>query len=150
MGDCDQGLECKHNNKIADAPGTCIELGILTYMIFNKGYFESKYHYLETYMLFCRYLGISNVTTIPPTGMCKSWNGKTCTHDDKVDVGRGAGSCNSNNDCPCCAPFCSKEGYCQTHDLQSGIGTWYNKSTNGYFLSMSYYEVGIWILSHMN
>ena len=126
MGDCDQGLECKHNNKIADAPGTCVELGTLTYMIFNSfilNNFESKCHYLETYKQFYLLLGISNVTTIPTTGMCKSWNGKTCTHDDKVDVGRGAGSCNSNNDCPCCAPFCSKEGYCQTHDLQSGIGT---------------------------
>ena len=36
-----------------------------------------------------------------------------CGGDDTVDVGRGPGSCNSNVDCPCCAPFCSLSGYCQ-------------------------------------
>ena len=40
-----------------------------------------------------------------------------------MDVGRGAGSCNSNRNCPCCAPFCSKAGYCQNHDSASEIGT---------------------------
>ena len=32
-----------------------------------------------------------------------------------MDVGRGAGSCNSDCDCPLCAPFCSTSGYCQNH-----------------------------------
>ena len=67
--------------------------------------------------------GASNQTRNPLTGTCKSWNGKACTEDDKVDVGRGAGSCKSNRNCPCCAPFCSKAGYCQNHDSASGIGT---------------------------
>ena len=52
-------------------------------------------------------------TTLTPTGACIRWNGKVCTGDDTVDVGRGPGSCNSNVDCPCCAPFCSSSGYCQ-------------------------------------
>ena len=67
--------------------------------------------------------GASNQTRNPLTGTCKSWNGKACTEDDKVDVGRGVGSCKSNRNCPCCAPFCSKAGYCQNHDSASGIGT---------------------------
>ena len=32
-----------------------------------------------------------------------------------MDVGRGSGSCNSDCDCPLCAPFCSTWGYCQNH-----------------------------------
>ena len=32
-----------------------------------------------------------------------------------MDVGRGSGSCNSDCDCPLCAPFCSTSGYCQNH-----------------------------------
>ena len=45
-----------------------------------------------------------------------------CTSNDTVDVGRGEGSCNSNLDCPCCAPFCSSAGYCQTSNFQTTIG----------------------------
>merc|ERR1711874_519233 len=43
------------------------------------------------------------------------WSGKRCREDESVDVGRGAGSCNSDCDCPLCAPFCSTSGYCQNH-----------------------------------
>ena len=32
-----------------------------------------------------------------------------------MDVGRGSGSCNSDCDCPLCAPYCSTSGYCQNH-----------------------------------
>ena len=46
-------------------------------------------------------------------GTCSTWNGVECGAADTVDVGRGLGSCNSNLDCPCCAPYCSKEGFCQ-------------------------------------
>ena len=46
---------------------------------------------------------------------CSSWNGKACGAGETANVGRGPGSCNSNNDCPCCAPFCSKYGYCQNY-----------------------------------
>ena len=56
------------------------------------------------------------------TGLCTSWNGNACTGSDTVDVGRGAGSCNSNTDCPCCAPFCSTSGYCQKSDTQQYTG----------------------------
>ena len=41
------------------------------------------------------------------------WNGKGCK--DPVDVGRGPGSCNTDCDCPLCAPFCSKHGFCQNN-----------------------------------
>ena len=41
------------------------------------------------------------------------WNGKGCK--DPVDVGRGKGSCNTDCDCPLCAPFCSTSGYCQNN-----------------------------------
>ena len=54
-----------------------------------------------------------------PAGLCSSWNGKVCGSDDRVDVGRGDGSCNSNKDCPCCAPYCSEAGYCQTSNVVS-------------------------------
>ena len=53
------------------------------------------------------------------TGSCTSWNGKFCTDDDTVDVGRGSGSCNTNLECPCCAPFCAKSGYCQATNVKS-------------------------------
>jgi len=46
---------------------------------------------------------------------CSSWNGKACGVGETANVGRGPGSCDSNNDCPCCAPFCSKYGYCQNY-----------------------------------
>ena len=49
-----------------------------------------------------------------PIGSCNVWNGKECTNADTVDAGRGAGSCNSNLGCPCCAPFCSQNGFCQS------------------------------------
>jgi len=58
--------------------------------------------------------GQGDVTEILLNGRCLSWNGITCTDNDTVDVGRGPGSCDSNLDCPCCAPFCSTSGYCQT------------------------------------
>ena len=32
-----------------------------------------------------------------------------------MNVGRGSGSCNTDCDCPPCAPFCSNSGYCQNH-----------------------------------
>ena len=68
-------------------------------------------------------LGQGTETVFPSTGSCDSWNGKNCGVEDTVDVGRGHGSCNSNVDCPCCAPFCSKAGYCQTtNDLLSATG----------------------------
>ena len=41
---------------------------------------------------------------------------KCCIDDDKVDAGRGAGSCNNDCGCPGCAPFCSTSGYCQDND----------------------------------
>ena len=68
------------------------------------------------------FLGQSNPATLLLTGSCTSWNGKVCTSNDTVDVGRGEGSCNSNLDCPCCAPFCSSAGYCQTNNFQTTIG----------------------------
>merc|ERR1711936_1345209 len=43
------------------------------------------------------------------------WSGKRCREDESVDVGRGSGSCNSDCDCPLCAPYCSTSGYCQNH-----------------------------------
>ena len=43
------------------------------------------------------------------------WSGKRCREEETVDVGRGAGSCNSDCDCPLCAPYCSTSGYCQDH-----------------------------------
>ena len=70
-------------------------------MIFNKQFGCDFIHYL------------SDPTPTSPTVRCTSWNGKSCTEDDSVDVGRGPGSCNSNLDCPCCSPFCSVSGYCQ-------------------------------------
>lgn len=63
--------------------------------------------------------GRANQTTFSLTGSCTSWNGKFCTDDDTVDVGRGSGSCNTNLDCPCCAPFCAKSGYCQATNVKS-------------------------------
>jgi len=52
---------------------------------------------------------------VPQSAKCSSWNGKACGAGETANVGRGPGSCNSNNDCPCCAPFCSKYGYCQNY-----------------------------------
>merc|ERR1711936_650423 len=44
------------------------------------------------------------------------WSGKRCREEETVDVGRGSGSCNSDCDCPLCAPYCSSSGgYCQNH-----------------------------------
>merc|ERR1711997_455112 len=43
------------------------------------------------------------------------WSGKRCREEETVDVGRGSGSCNSDCDCPLCAPYCSTSGYCQNH-----------------------------------
>jgi len=44
------------------------------------------------------------------------WSGRGCRPGETVDVGRGSGSCNTDCDCPLCAPFCSKSGgYCQNH-----------------------------------
>ena len=43
----------------------------------------------------------------------RTWNGRACTDADRVDAGRGPGSCNSDSGCPLCAPFCSRSGYCQ-------------------------------------
>merc|ERR1711874_823650 len=43
------------------------------------------------------------------------WSGQNCGEDESVDVGRGTGSCNSDCDCPLCAPYCSTSGYCQNH-----------------------------------
>jgi len=63
-------------------------------------------------------LGEQNLTQVFSAGKCLSWNGKACSGADTVNVGRGPGSCNSDNDCPCCAPFCSKHGYCQNNRPQ--------------------------------
>ena len=42
------------------------------------------------------------------------WNGLECKVS--VDVGRGQGSCNTDCDCPLCAPFCSRDGgFCQNN-----------------------------------
>ena len=40
------------------------------------------------------------------------WSGEDCSEEElaMVDVGRGAGSCNKDCDCPDCAPFCSLQG----------------------------------------
>ena len=43
------------------------------------------------------------------------WSGRRCREDEAVIVGRGSGSCNTDCDCPLCAPFCSRSGYCQNH-----------------------------------
>merc|ERR1711953_1112403 len=43
------------------------------------------------------------------------WSGRGCREEESVDVGRGSGSCNSDCDCPLCAPYCSTSGYCQNH-----------------------------------
>ena len=44
------------------------------------------------------------------------WSGRGCRPGETVDVGRGSGSCNTDCDCPLCAPFCSKSGgFCQNH-----------------------------------
>merc|ERR1712045_581683 len=43
------------------------------------------------------------------------WSGRGCREDERVDVGRGSGSCNTDCDCPLCAPYCSTSGYCQNH-----------------------------------
>jgi len=42
------------------------------------------------------------------------WNGLECKVP--VNVGRGLGSCNTDCDCPLCAPFCSTAGYCQNNE----------------------------------
>merc|ERR1712038_2040471 len=71
---------------------------------------------------------VSQTTAVPPTvpefspiGSCNVWNGRECTDADTVDAGRGAGSCNSNLGCPCCAPFCSQNGFCQALNGQVAI-----------------------------
>ena len=43
------------------------------------------------------------------------WSGVVCGEEDAVDVGRGSGSCDTDCDCPLCAPYCSTAGYCQDH-----------------------------------
>ena len=44
------------------------------------------------------------------------WSGRGCRPGETVDVGRGSGSCNTDCDCPLCAPFCSRSGgFCQNH-----------------------------------
>ena len=68
------------------------------------------------------FLSSNSLLIFLTTGLCTSWNGKACTDSDTVDVGRGAGSCNSNTDCPCCAPFCSASGYCQNRGTQQDTG----------------------------
>merc|ERR1712038_446316 len=71
---------------------------------------------------------VSQTTAVPPTvpefspiGSCNVWNGRECTDADTVDAGRGAGSCDSNLGCPCCAPFCSQNGFCQALNGQVAI-----------------------------
>ena len=78
-------------------------------------------------LLIVRYFVLVLVTEArtPSIGVCNTWNGIECGDQDTVDVGRGPGSCNSNLGCPCCAPFCSKEGYCQTTDVLSTLGIEY-------------------------
>ena len=73
-------------------------------------------------------LGPTKEPKLSSTGVCNSWNGKECSDKDSVNAGRGPGSCNSNFGCPCCAPFCSNEGYCQTTDVGSILGTAYYQS----------------------
>ena len=63
----------------------------------------------------CWYFSIDMISTTLLGAKCSSWNGKACGVGDTANVGRGPGSCDSNNDCPCCAPFCSKYGYCQNY-----------------------------------
>ena len=46
----------------------------------------------------------------------RKWNGLLCTDADTVNAGRGPGSCLNDQGCPACAPFCSRSGYCQTHN----------------------------------
>ena len=43
------------------------------------------------------------------------WSGRGCREDERVDVGRGGGSCHTDCDCPLCAPYCSTSGFCQNH-----------------------------------
>ena len=40
------------------------------------------------------------------------WSGEDCSEEElaMANVGRGAGSCNKDCDCPDCAPFCSLQG----------------------------------------
>ena len=40
------------------------------------------------------------------------WSGEDCSEEEfaMANVGRGAGSCNKDCDCPDCAPFCSLKG----------------------------------------
>ena len=40
------------------------------------------------------------------------WSGEVCSEEEfaMANVGRGAGSCNKDCDCPDCAPFCSLKG----------------------------------------
>jgi len=45
-----------------------------------------------------------------------TWSGVRCNNDDTVDVGNGPGSCNSDCDCPSCAPFCNNYGYCKNNE----------------------------------
>ena len=78
----------------------------------NLYYLNVTIHH-NCYLTWC-ILGFFGQNTLTPIGTCTSWNGKDCTDDDTVDVGDGPGSCNSDMDCPCCAPFCSSIGkHCQ-------------------------------------
>ena len=82
------------------------------FKMYDKFYLNVTIHH-NYYLTWC-ILGIFGQNTLTPIGTCTSWNGKDCTDDDTVDVGDGPGSCNSDMDCPCCAPFCSSIGkHCQ-------------------------------------
>ena len=59
---------------------------------------------------------LNGINANPYRGVYRpKWNGRQCGSQDTVDVGRGKGSCNTDCDCPRCAPFCSKYGYCQSN-----------------------------------
>ena len=47
------------------------------------------------------------------------WSGEDCSEEElaMANVGRGAGSCNKDCDCPDCAPFCSLKGENITLDM---------------------------------
>merc|ERR1712154_121686 len=66
------------------------------------------------------------------------WNGRGCGAEDRVDVGRGSGSCNTDCDCPCCAPFCSRAGYCQNN-----AGYWsFQTGPHTYLLISALFPIG--------
>ena len=63
---------------------------------------------------FCSNSGFCQTTSSSGQTPCHNRPSTACTDQDRVDVGRGTGSCNTNCDCPGCAPFCSNAGFCQT------------------------------------